>query len=40
VSLPEIDTVAEANNAAVRIYMTDSGNRKSFQELAKLTINY
>jgi hypothetical protein len=40
VPLPELDTVAEANNAVIKIFMRDSGTRKSAHDLATLTINY
>jgi len=41
VSVPEIDTVAEANNAVVKIYMKISTNKgKTLHDRATLTINY
>ena len=43
-NVPEIDTVAEANNVAVKIYVRNSaplaGNRFSEHDLAEMTINY
>ena len=41
VSVPEVDTVAEANNAVVKIYMKISTNKgKTLHDRATLTINY
>ena len=44
VSLPEVDTVAEANNAVIRIYMknsqTNASKAKSSHELATLKVDY
>ena len=41
VSVPEIDTVAEANNAVIKIYMNISTNKNfTQQDRATLTINY
>jgi hypothetical protein len=41
VSVPEIDTVAEANAAVVKIYMKISNNKgKTLHDRATLTINY
>ena len=41
VSVPEIDTVAEANAAVVKIYMKISTNKgKTLHDRATLTINY
>ena len=41
VSVPEVDTVAEANNAVVKVYMKISTNKgKTLHDRATLTINY
>ena len=41
VSVPEVDTVAEANNAVVKIYMKISTNKgKTLHDRATLTISY
>jgi hypothetical protein len=38
--LPEVDTVAEANNVMIRIYKVSSGGRRSLTDYAGLTVNY
>jgi hypothetical protein len=40
IALPEVDTVAEANNVLIKAYFRDSGGKKTQQDLAQLTINY
>ncbi len=40
VSLPEIDTVAEANNATIKIYASNSAGTRSQHDLAELSIAY
>jgi hypothetical protein len=44
VSLPEVNTVSEANNAVIRVYAkndaTGAGNRKSQHDLATVKIDY
>jgi hypothetical protein len=41
VSLPEIDTVAEANGVVIRVYTRSTGGtRKSLHDAARITINY
>jgi hypothetical protein len=40
VPTPEVDTVAEANNLAIRAYMRDSGARKTQVDLVQASISY
>ncbi len=40
VSLPEVDTAAEANALTVRVYLRDSAGARSQVNLATLTVNY
>jgi hypothetical protein len=40
VSLPEVDTVAEANGVIVKMQVKNSGSRKSQHDLAKLAVTY
>ena len=40
VSIPEVDTVAEANNLVLRAYMRNSGSRKASIELAQVDLSY
>jgi hypothetical protein len=40
VSLPEVNTPAKANGAIVKMYVRDSGSKKSTHDLASLTLNY
>ena len=40
VSLPEINTVAEANTLTIRLYVWNSGGRSSLHQLATLGVNY
>lgn len=40
VSLPEIDSVAEANTAVVKVYMRNASSRKSTIDLAQLQLSY
>ncbi len=40
VSIPEVDTVAEANNLVLRAYMRNSGSRKASIELAQVDRSY
>jgi hypothetical protein len=40
ISLPEVNTVAEANNLTVRLYVSNSGGRRSLHQLATLGVDY
>ncbi len=40
ISLPELDTVAEANNLRVRVFISNSGGRRSAHQLATLGVHY
>jgi hypothetical protein len=40
VSLPEVTTVAQANNLAVRMYVTSSTQKKSIDDLDTVTVTY
>ena len=40
VSLPEVNTVAKANNLVIRIYVKNSGSRKSSHDLATAKFDY
>ena len=40
ISLPEVDTVTEANALTIRLYVKNSGGRKSVHQLATLGVNY
>jgi hypothetical protein len=40
VALPEVDTVAEANAVTVKLYVWNSGGRRSQHRLATVTLNY
>jgi hypothetical protein len=40
VSLPELTAVADANNLTVKIYMKESGNRKTQTDFARLNLTY
>ena len=40
VSLPEVDTVAEANSLRIRTYVRNSGGLRSSDDLASLRITY
>jgi hypothetical protein len=40
VSIPEVDTVAEANNLVLKVYMRNSGARKANIELVQVDLSY
>lgn len=40
VALPEIDTVAEANSAVIKLFVRNSSSSRSQHDLATLTLNY
>lgn len=40
VSLPELNTVAAANNVVLKVYMRNSGGRKASVDLAQLDVDY
>src|SRR4029453_14516089 len=40
VSLPEVDTVAEANNLVIKIFMKSALAKKSLHDVGQLTIDY
>jgi hypothetical protein len=40
VSVPEVNTVAAANNVVLKIYMKNSGGRKASVDLVQLDLNY
>ena len=40
ISIPEINTVAKANNVTVKMYVRNSAGRLSLHDLARLQINY
>jgi hypothetical protein len=40
VSLPEVNSVTKANNLIIRVYVDNSGFRKSSHDLATAKIDY
>jgi hypothetical protein len=40
VVLSELTTVANANNLTIKVYMKESGNKKTQIDLARLNVNY
>jgi len=40
ISLPEVDTVAEANGLTIRLYVKNSGGRRSLHQLGTLGVDY
>jgi hypothetical protein len=41
ISIPEVNTVTEANSVVIRVYVKDAtGSRKSIDDVDTLTLNY
>ena len=40
VSMPEVDTGTEANDLTIRVFMTNSGNRRTLHDLLTVTTTY